>query len=126
MTDQMNSVQPQKIIQVQFPITWLLSVAGGLIVLGGGLIFQLSTATNGIGRLENNMAELKVAQDKRDDRMATMSASNIKIESQMLSLQTQLMRVNEDLNDLRRTTNQNLRDQSSQQWQMPKGNLRNQ
>lgn len=91
-----------KVIQMQFPITWLLSVAATLIVLGGGLFMQLNSATSGIADLKGSVQEIKKAQENRDDRMGMISTSNLEVRSQMNDIQRQMTRLTDDVSELRK------------------------
>lgn len=91
-----------KIIQMQFPITWLLSVAATLVALGGGLFIQLNSATSGIADLKGSVQEIKKAQESRDDRMSLISNSNLEVRSQINDLQRQMTRMTDDVSELRK------------------------
>ena len=99
----MDRQQPsKKILQMEFPVVWLLTTAATVVFLTGSLIFQLNSATTGIADLKAALVEMKITQEKRDDRLTLVSASNIELRSQMNNLQVQLTRLDNDLAEIRK------------------------
>jgi len=95
-------INPIRVVEMKLPLTWLLSTATVVIMAMAGLVFQLNIATGGIAELKSSMIELKLAQEKRDERMNLFSGSNIEMRSQLNNVQLEMTRISNDVNELRR------------------------
>lgn len=93
---------PIRIVEMKLPLTWLLSTATVMVMAIAGLVFQVNVAAGGISDLKVAIQDMRKNQEVRDDRMNLMSGSNIETRSQMNSMQLELTRLSNDVNEMRR------------------------
>lgn len=97
-----HMTSPIRIVEMKLPLTWLLSTATVMVMAIAGLVFQVNVASGGITDLKTAIQDMRKNQEIRDDRMSLLSGSNIETRSQINSMQLELTRLSNDVNEMRR------------------------
>jgi outer membrane murein-binding lipoprotein Lpp len=63
---------PQRIIDLQLPLPWLLSSVAGIMMGFAGIVWAVSSQTNKLDQLITSTAKLEKRVDERDSRVETM------------------------------------------------------
>lgn len=101
--DEMNSDQPkiQKIIEIKFPITWLLGVAFLIISIVATAYFKFDGYGREIQALTQTVERLSTKTDTRDERISAVLTTTIEIKAAQTNQDQRLIRTESDIRDLR-------------------------
>lgn len=113
MTDQ---PKVQKIIEMKFPITWLIGTAGVLLSLSAAAYFKFDGYGKDIQTLTKTVETLASRTETRDDRITAVMQEIIQVKASQTNLVDRLQRAESDLKDSRNTVEEVRR---NQRW-MPK------
>jgi hypothetical protein len=106
----------QNIVQMKFPITWLIGAC--VVVLSGLLALYVTFLDYGrdIKALTNTVNALNAKTDTRDDRITAIVQSTIEMKASQSGAEYRLQRAEGDVKELRNTVEELRR---NQRW-MPK------